>query len=220
MFEPIDLDSFQGKLPLFPLPNVVHFPHVALPLHIFEERYRAMVGDAIEADRLIGIVLLKPGYEADYEGYPEIHDVACLGKIVEDHRLPDGRYNILLLGAKRVKILREVSRDPYRVARVELIEDVSIEDPEEESRKRLQLKQAAGRFFSGSPGVKEKVEGLFGLGLPLGALTDVLAAAAPIDVEEKQLLLEERDAAARAARLAGFLVGPDLGPQRWKPSEN
>ncbi len=68
--------------------------------------------------------------------------------------------------------------------------------------------------------MKEKVEGLFGLGLPLGALADVLAAAAPIDAEEKQLLLEETDAGARATRLAGFLVGPDLGPQRWKPSEN
>lgn len=218
--ESIDLTSFSGKLPLFPLPNVVHFPHVALPLHIFEERYRAMVGDAIGGDRLIAVVLLKPGYEADYEGCPSIHDVACLGKIVEDRRLPDGRYNILLLGAKRVKILREVSKNPYRVARVELIDDVLIDDPEEESRKRLQLKQAAGRFFSRSPGVMDKVEGLFGLGLPLGALADVLAAAAPIDVEEKQVLLEETDAAARAARLAGFLVGPDMGPQRWKPSEN
>ncbi len=130
MFEPIDLTSFQGKLPLFPLPNVVHFPHVALPLHIFEERYRAMVGDAIEADRLIGIVLLKPGYEADYEGYPEIHDVACLGKIVEDHRLPDGRYNILLLGAKRGRILREGSLYPDRFALGYPIEDLASDYPD------------------------------------------------------------------------------------------
>ncbi len=219
-FESIDLTTFTGRLPLFPLPNIVQFPNVVLPLHIFEPRYRSMVADALEGDRLLGMVLLKPGFEADYDGCPPIHEVACLGKIVEDHLLPDGRYNILLLGAARARILREVSKSPYRVAEVELIEEVRFDDAEEENVKRLQLRDAACRFFSGSPGVQEKVKGLFDLRLPLGATADLLAAATPIDLQEKQRLLEAPDASERVVRLAALLSVPDLGPTRWKPSEN
>ncbi len=218
--ESIDLTAFSGRLPLFPLPNVVHFPNVVLPLHVFEPRYKAMVADAIEGDRLVGMVLLRPGYEADYDGCPPIHEVACLGKIVEDKRLADGRFNIMLLGAARARILREVSQSPYRVAEVELIDEVPFEDEEEETAKRLQLRDAACRFFSRSPGVQEKVKGLFDLRLPLGATADLLAAAAPIDLEEKQILLESVVASARVTRLAALLAVPDLGPTRWKPSEN
>lgn len=218
--EPIDLTAFSGRLPLFPLPNVVHFPNVVLPLHVFEPRYRALVGDVLEGDRLIGMVLLRPGFEADYEGCPPIHEVACLGKIVEDQRLPDGRYNIMLLGAARARIVREVSRSPYRVAEVEIVEEIPIEDEREESVKRLQLRDAACRFFSRSPGVQEKVKGLFDLRLPLGATADLLAAAAPIEIEEKQILLESPDASARVSRLTALLAVPDVRPTRWKPSEN
>lgn len=218
--EPVDLTTFDGRLPLFPLPNVVHFPNVVLPLHVFEPRYRKMVKDALEGDRLIGIVLLKPGFEAEYGACPEVHEVACLGKIVEDHRLADGNYNILLLGAVRARILREVARSPYRVAEVELLEDVPFQDEEEEGAKRLQLRDVVCRFFSRSPGVREKVKGLFELGLPLGALADLLAAASPIDAEEKQTLLEDPDASARVARLSALLSVPFFGPERWKPSEN
>ena len=219
-FESIDLTTFTGRLPLFPLPNVVHFPNVVLPLHIFEPRYRSMVADALEGDRLLGMVLLKPGFEADYDGCPPIHEVACLGKIVEDHRLPDGRYNILLLGAARARILREISQSPYRVAEVDLIEEVLFDDDEEETVKRLQLRDAACRFFSRSPEVQEKVKGLFALRLPLGATADLIAAATPIDLQEKQHLLEVPDASERVVRLAALLAVPNLGPTRWKPSEN
>jgi uncharacterized protein len=61
-----------ATIPLFPLPNVVLFPNVFLPLHIFEQRYRAMVSDALAGDRIIGMVLLQPGYEADYVRQPPI----------------------------------------------------------------------------------------------------------------------------------------------------
>lgn len=220
MIEPVDLSLFTGRLPLFPLPNVVHFPNAVLPLHVFEPRYRAMVDDALAGDRFIGMVLLKPGYENDYEGCPPIHDVACLGKIVEEHRLPDGRFNILLLGAARVRIAREVSQIPYRVAEVEIIEEVPFRDEAEESAKRLQLRDVACRFFSRSPGVQEKVNGLFDLPLPLGAAADLLAAVSPIDLAEKQFLLEAADVSARVTRLAALLAVPDWGPTRWKPSEN
>src|SRR5213596_3395375 len=82
-------------LPLFPLPNVVLFPNVFLPLHIFEPRYREMVADALASDRLIGMVLLRPGWERDYEGRPPVYPIGCSGVITHAERLHDGRYDIV-----------------------------------------------------------------------------------------------------------------------------
>ena len=98
-------------LPLFPLPNVVLFPNVFLPLHIFEPRYREMVADALASDRMIGMVLLRPGWERDYEGRPPVYPIGCSGVITHVERLADGRYNIVLRGVERFRI---VPRGPSR----------------------------------------------------------------------------------------------------------
>src|SRR5207237_9984441 len=91
-------------LPLFPLPNVVLFPNVFLPLHIFEPRYREMIADALAADRMIGMVLLRPGWESDYDGRPPVYRVGCSGVITHADRLPDGRYTIVPTGVDRFGI--------------------------------------------------------------------------------------------------------------------
>src|SRR6476469_8415765 len=96
------LAPFGGYARLFPLPNLVFFPHVMQPLHIFEPRYRQMTADALEGDRLIALVLPKPGWESDYMGKPPLHDIACIGRIMADQQLDDGRYNLLLRGLARV----------------------------------------------------------------------------------------------------------------------
>src|SRR5919109_2536780 len=106
-------------LPIFPLPNVVLFPNVFLPLHVFEPRYREMVADAVSSDRLIGMVLLRPGWEHDYEGRPPVYSVGCSGVITHVERLPDGRYNIVLRGLERFRILAEDHTRRYRRAAVE-----------------------------------------------------------------------------------------------------
>ena len=69
------------SIPIFPLPTTVLFPNVFLPLHIFEPRYRQMVAEALEGDRIIGMVLLRPGYEQDYEGTPPLYTTGCSGLI-------------------------------------------------------------------------------------------------------------------------------------------
>src|SRR5437016_14374624 len=92
------LSAFSGVARLFPLPNLVLFPQGMQPLHIFEPRYRQMTADALAGDRLIALVLPRPGWEANYAGNPDLHSVACLGKIVADQKMDDGCYNILLPG--------------------------------------------------------------------------------------------------------------------------
>ena len=106
-------------LPLFPLPNVVLFPNVFLPLHIFEPRYREMVADALSTDRLIAMMLLRPGWERDYEGRPPVYSVGCSGVITHAEKLPDGRFNIVLRGVERVRLLEEDRARNYRRGLVE-----------------------------------------------------------------------------------------------------
>src|ERR1700674_2065228 len=106
-------------LPLFPLPTVVLFPNVFLPLHIFEPRYREMTTDAIASDRMIGMVLLQSGWEHDYEGCPPVYRIGCSGVITHVERLQDGRYNIVLRGLERFRILEEDRGRLYRLARAQ-----------------------------------------------------------------------------------------------------
>lgn len=109
--------------PLFPLPDVVFFPKTLLPLHVYEPRYRALASEALEQDRVICTALLKPGWESDYYGSPEVYPVGCLGKIVQHQKLPDGRYNITLDGIAKVSIESSVRLEPYRLVRVKPMED-------------------------------------------------------------------------------------------------
>jgi Lon protease-like protein len=115
------------RLPLFPLPNVVLFPDVFLPLHVFEPRYREMVSDALAGDRLIGMVLLKPGWEPSYEDRPPVFDIGCSGVITHFERLPDGRYNIILRGLERFTILRDDHDRPYRIGCVDAVPERPLE---------------------------------------------------------------------------------------------
>jgi Lon protease-like protein len=112
-----------SEIPLFPLPNVVLFPAALLPLHIFEPRYRAMTADALDGERLIGMVMLRPGWEKDSAGTPAVFPVGCAGFITHADRLPDGRYNIVLRGQERFRIQQErCAREGveiYRVAQIE-----------------------------------------------------------------------------------------------------
>src|SRR6516162_5413416 len=105
------LQEFSGTARLFPLPNLVFFPHALQPLHIFEPRYRQMVGDALASDKLFAIALLRSESEKASDSHPPVHQVACLGRILADQRLPDGRYNLLLRGLSRVRIIEEVPID-------------------------------------------------------------------------------------------------------------
>lgn len=128
-------------IPIFPLDDVVLFPNMLRPLHIFEPRYRAMVADALEGDRIIGMVLLQPGYEADYQGRPLVYPIGCAGVITEVQQLPDGRYNIVLRGLVKFRISSEDQSRSYRLAQVEALSEVlnnSERQALSEQRQRLE----------------------------------------------------------------------------------
>jgi Lon protease-like protein len=117
------LGEFPTRFAIFPLPNVVLFPGTYLPLHIFEPRYRAMTEAALAEDSVIGMILLRP--DADpMEARAPIFSVGCAGRIVEHRRLPDGRFQLLLHGARRFRIARELeSGAPFREVEAELLPD-------------------------------------------------------------------------------------------------
>jgi len=188
-----DPTTFSGIARLFPLPNLVLYPHVMQPLHIFEGRYREMLEDALATDQLIAMSVLKPGWETDYESRPPIVEHACLGKVVAHRRLPDGRYNLLLLGVSRVRILKEL--DPlrsFRQARVEIVEDCDdfLSDCE---RRKLQEKLLAAfrEHLPCSCELPEQLEGMLTAQMPLNLMTDLAAYALPLAPEVKLQLLGE-----------------------------
>jgi uncharacterized protein len=121
----------RSPVPIFPLPDLVLFPRTVAPLHVFELRYRAMVRDALDGERLIVMALLKPGWEADYHDSPEYFPVGCLGRVQAVEWLPNDCYDLKLAGVSRVTILPSTREYPYRAARVTLLpqEPLPEDDP-------------------------------------------------------------------------------------------
>jgi uncharacterized protein len=201
-------DEFGGVVRLFPLPNLVLFPHVAQPLHIFEPRYRQLMADSLADDRLIGTALLRPGWEQEYHNRPPIHDMVCVGRICREESLPDGRFNFLLQGVCRARIVEEVDADKiYRVARVEPSPDEPVASPSAEESLRDRLGKGVMPFFSSHPPAMDQLRGLIASPLALGSLCDIFCFALPLDTDAKQRLLDECDVERRIRLLLGFLAG-------------
>ena len=193
-------------IPLFPLPNAVLFPNVFLPLHIFEPRYRQMVAEALEGDRIIGMALLRPGWEADYEGRPAIYPIGCAGLITFAERHKDGRYNIVLRGLEKFRVVEEESNSSrsYRMAHVDSILDSTEPLSEADrtamrnARRRLEallVPQPEGR------GAEPKVPPT----MPDEDLVNALAQYLELEPVEKQALLERETLLARCQSLIELL---------------
>lgn len=188
--------ALPASIPLFPLQEATLFPHALRPLLIFEPRYRAMVADALKGDRIIGMVRLRPGFEAQYDGRPPIDAIGCAGRITEFELLPDGRYTILLEGITRFRVLSEDASRAYRLARVEAVaEAVAPGDAE-----------ALGT-------ARERLEALLSVvGIELGqtsaaddSVIDTLAQYLDMASERRQELLEMNSPLRRARALIDLL---------------
>ena len=206
--EPSPLDDFSGLARLFPLPNLVLFPYVLQPLHIFEPRYRELMADALHDDRLIALATLKPGWEEEYHNNPPIYPVLCVGRIVKEERLPDGRYNLLLHGLSRARIVEEVRTGKlYRAARVEVLEEVPVVPAGLEQDLRRKLGEYINAWFAAQSAALAQLRKLLDSSLNLGTLCDIFSFSLNMEIELKQQLLEEVEVERRVRQLLDFL-GP------------
>ncbi|MFO0879338.1 MAG: LON peptidase substrate-binding domain-containing protein [Gemmataceae bacterium] len=223
--ESSSLEHFDGSVRLFPLPNLVLFPHVAQPLHIFEPRYRAMMADALQSDRLLGMALLRPGWEEDYHKRPPLHPMVCVGQIFDEKLLPDGRYDLMLRGVCRGRILEELATPHlYRTARVELCPDQPVASSDLDLVLRRELRARVLPFFAAKAEAQEQVRSLLESNLTLGAVSDIFGFALPLGVEVKQHLLETASVQERVERLLSALqtispAGAATTPKRRFPPD-
>jgi len=199
----------RGTVPVFPLPDLVFFPHASLSLHIFEPRYRQMTEDALRGDRLVAMALLKPGWERAYDGNPEIFPLACAGLIEEEARLPDGRFNIRLWGVTRVEVLSFEKESPYRVARVRVLDDRNERDGPgvEEDKKRL-LASCAGLLQEITGRVSQALA--LDTDVPFAAVVNTLCQSLAMEAQLKMKLLGLDDVRERCRLLAEILQ------ERWR----
>ena len=195
------LEAALGELPIFPLGKVILYPRALLPLHIYEERYRAMVKDCVETHGAMAIALIAGDVEAS--GHPPICAIAGMGLIVEHEALPDGRYNIVLHGSARVRLEELPFVPPYRRAKATILEDVPT--PVTADNRTALL--AAAHAFAGAV---HKRDPNFSLRLPpaieAGTMADLCAHHLVIDAGARQAILEELDVAERVERVTRELA--------------
>src|SRR5687768_8599550 len=198
-------------VPIFPLPNLVLFPHTFAPLHIFEPRYRRMVADALASDRLIAMVLARE--ERSPAARPSVHRLGSLGRIEVAEMLPEGRYNIVLEGLVRVELRRLEPRpadptDPERyfaadlVARGEALPD--LQDPRV-AESKASLLMIARRYGELVLDGRYPAESLTDL-TPYATLVNYAATILRTDIEEKQAMLALDDVGDRAERVQREMV--------------
>jgi ATP-dependent Lon protease len=216
-------DGFSGVARVFPLPNLVMFPHVMQAMHIFEPRYRAMLEEAVEDDRLIALGLLAPGWEQEYEGRPTLRSMACLCRVATHQRTPEGTYNVLLLGVRRLRLVRELPpKKMFRVIESEILEDIVPADAAVGTADRLQkeLLAAFKRAMPKIPDAYEQLDQLLGTQITLGMLADIVSYTIDLSLDWKLRLLTECDVFRRAELLLEAIEGrPAAGPQRTFPPD-
>jgi Lon protease-like protein len=186
-------------IPLFPLPDVVLFPRMSLPLRIFEPRYRKMVADSLAGHQTIGMILLRPGWEPDYYGRPPVFGSGCAGHIESCERLEDGKYNILLRGISRFRVVEEHAGQPYRLATVEPWPEREEAGPVDLDAARRRVLAAIGKAADG-PAVM-----VLNSDLSHAVFVDALSQSLPLAALERQSLLDCDTVSSRYARLLEIL---------------
>ncbi|MEE8169265.1 MAG: LON peptidase substrate-binding domain-containing protein [Phycisphaerae bacterium] len=200
--------DFSGPVPIFPLPDCVLLPRAVLPLHFFEPRYKDLARDTLASSRLIAMALLRPGYEETYNTHvAPIHRCLCLGRILRDEKLGDGRVNVLLQGICRATIEREDQACSYRRGWLcpAVTENGLSADDADRIRRRLLAELDAGLLNTLSPtGVLREV--IQCPDLSPSDMLDLLAFNLISDPQGRQAFLEEADLPRRADHLIECLA--------------
>jgi len=186
------------SIPIFPLQDIMLFPGASRPLHIFEPRYRDMIADAMEGDRIIGMVMLRPGHEDNYDGNPPIYDIGCAGIISNVERLPDGRYNVIVRGLARFRITSEDQTRTYRIASINVLDEVVSDADRETLRSQRPLLLELLSFVA--PGQKPTVDEM-----PDDMLVNGLAQFLGMNPADRLDLIEQEGPLARSDALLSLL---------------
>ncbi len=201
----IDLDAIWkncgGVIPIFPLPDKVMLPQEIVPLHIFEPRYRNMIADVMTSERLLGMAMLKPGWEDYYQSKTApIHEMICVGYVAADQKLRDGRSLIILQGLSRAVIEREIESDvPYRTAQCRIRLDRQSDLPAIDRQHRKQ--ELLYRYLQLLPHLSLVQNGVVPpecTNLSLGRLSDLLASTLSLSADESLRILMELDGDERS----------------------
>jgi Lon protease-like protein len=200
----VPIGSFFEGVPLFPLPNLVLFPRAVLPLHIFEERYMAMTADALRGRRQVAMALLQRGWEKNYYATPVIDPVVCIGQILSHEQLPDGKYNFLLQGIARARVVQEYGDKPYRVADLKILPETPVIELDMTEQRRRMTETLQEDFAAFLPGAQQFMQMLAGP-LPTAAIADLIAFHLLDDVPFKQSLLADGDVRRRVTNIVEAL---------------
>ncbi len=208
MDEVVELpEDFSGRVRLFPLPDLVVFPHAMQPLHIFEPRYCDMLAESMATDRLIAMATLRDGPQAAFASDPGIHPTVCIGKVVSHVETEDGGHNVLLIGAQRAKILRELPTNrSFRMADVEVAVDYHpVTDLSQAQELKRQVLDAFAAVIPPSATVQHNLHELMAGQMGLGPITDIISYTLPLGLEAKLALLAEANIGERARLLVQVL---------------
>ncbi|WP_155265438.1 LON peptidase substrate-binding domain-containing protein [Sphingomonas segetis] len=188
------------RVPLFPLAGAILFPRSQLPLHIFEPRYREMVSDAVDG---AGRIAMVQPHRIDDDNRAPLYEVGCIGEIVGLEELEDGRFNIVLLGSNRFRLIRETEVDAlYRCAEVDIEAFDDDEPPPLALAERAEVEREARRLGD-AMGLAVDWNAVNRLDDEL--LVNAIAQVAPFDAGAKQALLEQATLAARADLLVQLM---------------
>lgn len=219
-----------GLLPMFPL-GMVTFPGVMVPLHVFEDRYTALVEELLSrpdpADRLFGSVGIREGYEVGDHGAQSLFRVGCRLQLTEVERLGDGRFDIVAVGRDRIRLNRLETAGSYPAGEVDVLPDRHADvDPQT-------VELAAATFAAYRIAVSELREDPYPADLPHDPayLSWVLAAATPLPLSDRQMLLETEDTGdrlvlltellrqeLRAMNVIPSLPATEVARTRWSPN--
>jgi Lon protease-like protein len=204
----MEIPAIPESAAVFPLPDTVLFPRASVSLHVFEPRYREMARYALERDGLLCTALLLPGWEEEYQGSPPIYDVGCVGTIRDLRETEDGRFYFTLSAIGRVRYREFVQEEPFRIARLQPIEERVVAEDESTRRDTLEmLTNYAAVLQLLNPTVSDSVA--LGTDLPLPEAVDRVLMRLDFDAHMKQRLLEDVEPVVRCrwvTRLLGALL--------------
>lgn len=201
-------DAELERLPVFPLPGVVFFPHSMLPLHVFEPRYLALTAHCLATCLPVGVPMIDPTRGDDDDGHPALVPLMGVGRIVAHERLPDGRYHILLRGVGRARLVEEYAADPggFRWVRGERVEDLPA-PAEEVASLLVVVRSLVAALAPAHPEAARAMLELIDEEPAGGVVADALASLVYSDPASRRQVFEARSVSNRLRRLVDDLAG-------------